>query len=162
MPPTFPTSPVCHKSRERGRLSFKSRRPRRGTSRRELILTNLCVVRGRLSVASRRRAPIRLAIEVPVKQIAQMNETVIPVAEAARDFLRILATVESRREATVLLRDGKPVARIVPWNALAATCEELASHWEKMEKLPPDEAKEFANDLEDSRKSLPPIQPRWD
>lgn len=33
----------------------------------------------------------------------------------------------------------------------ASNCEELAASWEKMEKLPPDEAKAFADDIDLSR-----------
>ena len=105
---------------------------------------------------------ICLARNCVAKQIAGVSEIAIPVAEAAKDFLRVLATVESRGEATVLLREGKPVARIVPWNAPAATCEELASRWERMEKLPLEEGEEFANDIEKARKDLPPIKSSWD
>jgi antitoxin (DNA-binding transcriptional repressor) of toxin-antitoxin stability system len=104
----------------------------------------------------------RLANEGFRTQIAAMSEMTIPVAEAAKDFLGVLAVVENRKEPTVLLREGKAVARIVPCNAPAASCEELASRWERMDKLPPEEAEAFAADLENSRKSLPLIKAAWD
>jgi len=91
-----------------------------------------------------------------------MTEIAITVAEAAKDFLAVLARVESQKEPAVLLREGKPIARIVPYYAPAANCEELASIWENLEKLPFDEAEAFADDLEDSRKKLPAIKVAWD
>ena len=91
-----------------------------------------------------------------------MSENAIPVAEAARDFLRLLERVESRREPATLLREGHPVARLIPLPAAATTCAELAERWEKMPKLPPGEAEAFAADLEHARASLPPLKPAWD
>ncbi len=91
-----------------------------------------------------------------------MSEHAIPVAEAARDFLRVLALVESRREPTTLMRDGQPVARLVPLPKPAATCAELAERWESLPKLPPEEAEAFARDLEKTHAALPPLKSAWD
>jgi len=87
-----------------------------------------------------------------------MSENAIPVAEVARDFLRVLAQVESRREPATLLRDGQPVARLVPLPRPAATRAELAERWESLPKLPPDEAEAFARDLEHAHAALPPLK----
>jgi len=43
----------------------------------------------------------------------------------------------------------------------ALTSAELAVHWEKMDKLAPDEANAFANDIEAARRNLPPLKPAW-
>jgi hypothetical protein len=43
------------------------------------------------------------------------------------------------------------VATLDPIPSPALNCEELAALWEKLEKLPPDEAKAFADDIEQSR-----------
>ena len=91
-----------------------------------------------------------------------MSENAIPVAEAAANFLRVLDLVESRRESATLMRDGKPVARLIPLPGPAITCAELADRWEKLDKLPPDEAGAFANDVECARAQLPPLKPAWD
>jgi hypothetical protein len=42
------------------------------------------------------------------------------------------------------------------------TCAELAERWPKLEKLSPDEANAFADDLEDARANLPPLRTAWD
>ena len=91
-----------------------------------------------------------------------MSETTIPVAEAARDFIRILDIVEREHQPAILVRDGRPVATLNPILSPALNCEELAARWEKLEKLPTDEAKAFADDVEQSRDTLPPIKPVWD
>jgi len=91
-----------------------------------------------------------------------MNETAISAAEAARDFLRVLELVERERKSAIIVREGKAVAALSPLPAPALTCEELADSWPKLEKLPPEEAKAFADDLEYARASLPPLKPAWD
>jgi antitoxin (DNA-binding transcriptional repressor) of toxin-antitoxin stability system len=91
-----------------------------------------------------------------------VSETTIPVAEAARDFLRLLERVERLREPAVLMRDGRPVASLNPLPTPVLTCAELAERWPSLERLPPEEAAAFANDLEQSHASLPPLKPAWD
>ena len=91
-----------------------------------------------------------------------MSDTAIPVAEAARDFLRVLDLVERGRETAVLIRDGRPVATLNPIPEPAENCGELAERWSKLDRLPADEAQAFAEDLERSRASLPTPKPAWD
>ncbi len=91
-----------------------------------------------------------------------MSETTIPVAEAAKDFLRVLERVERKGELAVIVRDGKRVATLSPLPAPALTCAELAERWPNLERLAPDEASAFADDIEQARASLPPVRPAWD
>jgi hypothetical protein len=44
----------------------------------------------------------------------------------------------------------------------APTCGELAGRWEKLDRLPADEANAFADDVEQARANLPPLKPAWD
>jgi antitoxin (DNA-binding transcriptional repressor) of toxin-antitoxin stability system len=91
-----------------------------------------------------------------------MSETVISVAEAAKDFLRLLDRVERKRESAILTREGKPVATLSPLPSAAITCAELAERWPNLERLSPDEANAFADDLEHARANLPLLRPAWD
>jgi antitoxin (DNA-binding transcriptional repressor) of toxin-antitoxin stability system len=91
-----------------------------------------------------------------------MSEIVISVAEAAKDFLRLVELVESQGETRVLERDGKPIAKIVPFSRPAASCQELAALWENLSRLPPEEAEAFAQDLEDARATIPSLKSVWD
>lgn len=52
-----------------------------------------------------------------------------------------------------LLDSGLPPAR---------NCGELARRWEEMDELTPEEAESFANDIEQSRDSLPSPKSLWD
>jgi hypothetical protein len=53
-----------------------------------------------------------------------------------------------------LLDNGMPT--------FAPTCSELAKRWTALDKLPPDEANAFADDVEKSRSSLPAPKAAWD
>ena len=86
----------------------------------------------------------------------------MPVAEAAKDFLRLLDWVETRHESAILVREGRPVAKLSPLPSAALNCAELAECWPKLDKLSPDEADAFADDLEHARANLPPLKPAWD
>jgi hypothetical protein len=44
----------------------------------------------------------------------------------------------------------------------ALTCSELAARWASLEKLPPNDAAAFADDIERSRATLPPLKSAWD
>ncbi len=91
-----------------------------------------------------------------------MNETAIPVAEAAKEFLKLLELVERQREPAVLMREGRPVAILNPVPGPALSSTELADRWEKLDPLPPDEANAFAEDLEAAHRHLPPLKSAWD
>ena len=91
-----------------------------------------------------------------------MSETAIPVADAARDFLRVLDIVERKREPAVLVREGKAVATLNPVPEAANNCAELAERWMKLDRLAPEEGESFAADIERSRANLPAPKPGWD
>jgi antitoxin (DNA-binding transcriptional repressor) of toxin-antitoxin stability system len=91
-----------------------------------------------------------------------MSEVAIPVAEAAKDFLRVLESVERNREPAILVRDGRPVATLSPLPGAAMTCAELAERWPGLQKLSAEEGNAFADDIERARTSLPPLKPAWD
>jgi hypothetical protein len=41
-------------------------------------------------------------------------------------------------------------------------CEELADWWSKRNRLSPEEANAFADDIEEARRNLPPLKSAWD
>ena len=91
-----------------------------------------------------------------------MSERTISVAEAARDFASLVDEASKRNECVVLLKDGAPVAKIVPLAPRRVTGRELAESWSKMHHLTPEDAADFEAELEAAKKMLiPPISP-WD
>lgn len=91
-----------------------------------------------------------------------MNEIAIPVAEAAKDFLKLLDLVERKGESAVLVREGKAVATLNPVPGPVLTSAELADRCVRWTKLPPEEANAFADDIEAARRNLPPLKSAWD
>ena len=91
-----------------------------------------------------------------------MSETVISVADAAKDFLSLLELVETKGQSAVLLRAGKRIATLTPVPQVAQNCVELAAHWLKLERLDPDDAEAFAADIELARATLPAPKTAWD
>ena len=90
-----------------------------------------------------------------------MNRT-ITVTEASRGFADLVNRVRYRRESAVLMRGGKPVAKIVPVDEPAKTGGELAFLWPALPHLDLAEAEAFAHDLEGARGTLPLPANKWD
>lgn len=89
---------------------------------------------------------------------------VLSVTEAARNFSDLINRAYYKGESTLLLRSGQPVATLNPVSPKAITGKELAEIWDTLPHLSPEEADEFAKDLEEIRKVMnkPPEAPSWD
>jgi antitoxin (DNA-binding transcriptional repressor) of toxin-antitoxin stability system len=86
----------------------------------------------------------------------------ITVTEAARGFADVINRIVYRRESALLMRGGKPVAKIIPVEETAKTGSELASVWMTLGHLTPAEADIFDKDVASGGKSLPPLVSKWD
>ena len=87
---------------------------------------------------------------------------IVTVTEASRGFADLVNRVFYRRESAVLMRGGKPVAKIVPVDEPAKTGGELASLSPDLPHLDLVEAEAFAHDLEGFRSALPLPASKWD
>ncbi len=67
-----------------------------------------------------------------------------------------------RGETAVLVRGGKPVAKIVPVRRPGKTGKELAAVWPKLPHLSPAEAELLERDLAAARQALPTLISKWD
>lgn len=88
-----------------------------------------------------------------------MNK-VISVTEAARNFADCVNRAHYQNVTFVLVRNGCPVARIVPDGNKQCTGPALAEALAHVE-LSKDEAKAWYKDLRDARKALRPPRDRW-
>jgi prevent-host-death family protein len=90
-------------------------------------------------------------------------ETTLTVTEAARNFADVVNRAYYRREATTLLKNGKPVARVVPAAAAVKTGKEIAARMAgKRPRLTPKEAEAFDADLREARAGMPKPVSLWD
>jgi prevent-host-death family protein len=89
-----------------------------------------------------------------------MKKTVISVTEAARNFADCVNRVRYQNMTFVLVKNGTPVARLVPDGKKGCTGRELAEALGEVE-LSPANARAWRNDLRRARKILKPPANRW-
>ena len=84
----------------------------------------------------------------------------ITVTEAARNFADCVNRAHYQNQSFVLLKNGKPVARLVPETEKVCTGEDLAKVLEEAE-LTPEDSKAWHRDLAAARKTLKPQGNKW-
>ena len=89
-----------------------------------------------------------------------MKKRIISVTEAARNFAECVNRAHYQNMTFVLLKNGSPVARLVPDGEKTCTGRELAEALGEFE-LSPENAKAWRNDLRRAHKILKPPVNRW-
>jgi prevent-host-death family protein len=89
-----------------------------------------------------------------------MKKTSISVTEAARNFADCVNRVRYQNMTFVLLKNGTPVARLVPETKKPASVRKLAAALREFE-LSPEEAKAWNRDLRAARRILKPPVDKW-
>jgi len=89
-----------------------------------------------------------------------MKKTSISVTEAARNFADCVNRVRYQNVTFVLLKNGTPVARLVPEKKKAGSVRKLAAALREFE-LSPEEAKAWNRDLRAARRILKPPVDKW-
>ena len=89
-----------------------------------------------------------------------MKKTVISVTEAARNFADCVNRAHYQNVTFVLLKNGTPVARLVPDDEKVCVGRSLAEALAQTE-LPEDEARAWHRDLQAARKTLKTPRNRW-
>jgi antitoxin (DNA-binding transcriptional repressor) of toxin-antitoxin stability system len=89
-----------------------------------------------------------------------MKKTVISVTDAARNFADCVNRAHYQDMTFVLLKNGTPVARLVPDREKVCTGHELAEVLRRIE-LPAEEARAWNRDLRAARKNLKTPADRW-
>jgi prevent-host-death family protein len=89
-----------------------------------------------------------------------MKTTPISVTEAARNFADCVNRVRYQNVSFVLLKNGRPVARLVPEAKKGCTGRELAEALRKVD-LSESEARAWHRDLVSARKALKPPKDKW-
>ena len=83
----------------------------------------------------------------------------ISVTDAARNFADCINRVHYQNVTFVLLKNGSPVAHITPADKMG-TGRDIAAALAEVE-LPPEEARNWGNDLRSARKNLKPLPDKW-
>jgi prevent-host-death family protein len=93
-----------------------------------------------------------------------VSEEIISVTEAARNFSDCVNRVRYQGMTFVLLKNGVPVARIVPEERKPRTGLEIAAALREELKdvhLGEEEATAWLRDLEEARNNIPPPVDKW-
>ncbi len=89
-----------------------------------------------------------------------MKKTTISVTEAARNFADCVNRAHYQNVTFVLLKNGAPVARLVPHDGKVCSGRDLAQALASA-RLPPDEARTWHRDLRAARKILKAPRDKW-
>ncbi len=90
-------------------------------------------------------------------------EATLTVTEAAGNFAEVVDRTHRLREATTLLENGKPVARVVPTARAMKTGKQIAAAMTvNRPRLGVEEAAAFEADLRETRAGTPGPIPSWD
>ena len=89
-----------------------------------------------------------------------MKKAAITVTEAARNFADCVNRAHYQKMSFVLLKNGKPVARLVPENEKGCTGRDLVEALDGVE-LSADEARKWRKDLATARRRLTPPGNKW-
>jgi antitoxin (DNA-binding transcriptional repressor) of toxin-antitoxin stability system len=89
-----------------------------------------------------------------------MRKTTISVTEAARNFADCVNRAHYQNVTFILLKNGSPVARLVPDDEKICSGRDLAEALGKTQ-LPAAEAKAWHRDLQASRKALKAPGAKW-
>jgi prevent-host-death family protein len=89
-----------------------------------------------------------------------MKKQVISVTEAARNFADCVNRVRYQNVSFVLVKNGLPVARLVPESKKAGSVRDLAAALREFD-LSPEEARAWHRDLRAARRSLKPAADKW-
>lgn len=89
-----------------------------------------------------------------------MKEKAISVTEAARNFADCVNRVRYQGMTIILLKNGKPVARLVPEEKKSGSVHRLAEALREFD-LSPKEARAWHRDLRAARRILKPPVDKW-
>lgn len=89
-----------------------------------------------------------------------MKETTISISEAARHFADCVERAHCEHTTFVVVKNGVPVARLVPETERRCTGRDLAAALAKA-SLSPDEARAWHEDLRSDRNTLRPPEDKW-
>ena len=89
-----------------------------------------------------------------------MKTTNITVTEAARNFADCVNRVHYHHQSFVLVKNGKPLARLIPEKGKKSTGRELSAALAEV-ALTPAEFVAWNKDLKKARKILKPLEDKW-
>jgi prevent-host-death family protein len=91
-----------------------------------------------------------------------MSETVLTIEDAARCLADVVERVHANGEAAVLVKAGRPLARIVPVWPRGQVAQDLIAFLRQWRAEHPDGDEQFAEAIEESRRAVRPPRDPWE
>ena len=91
-----------------------------------------------------------------------MSETVLTVEDAARCLSELVERVHTKGEAAVLVKSGRPLARIVPIPSQGQVAEDLIAFLRRWRIEHPEPDEQFAEVIQESRRADQPPRDPWE
>jgi prevent-host-death family protein len=90
-----------------------------------------------------------------------MNEIVITIEDAARCLSELVERVYASGEAVVIVKSGKPIARIVPIPSREHVQEDLIAFLRRWRNEHPEPDEQLAEVIQESRRAVQPPRDPW-
>jgi prevent-host-death family protein len=90
-----------------------------------------------------------------------MPDRIVSVTDAARNFSDLVNRIFYTGESTTLVKNGVPVARMVPAGPPLCPAARLAHAWPSLPHLSPADARRLAADIAKARAALPTPHDPW-
>jgi antitoxin (DNA-binding transcriptional repressor) of toxin-antitoxin stability system len=91
-----------------------------------------------------------------------MSETVLTIEDAARCLPELVERIHTNGEAALIVKSGQPMARIVPIANGGNPKEDLIAFLRRWRIEHPEPDEQFADAIQDSRKSIKPARDPWE
>ncbi len=91
-----------------------------------------------------------------------MNETVLTVEDAARCLPDLVERIHAGGEAALLVKSGRPLARIVAVQDREQVADDLIAFLRRWRIEHPEPDEQFAEAVEESRRSVKPPRDPWE
>jgi prevent-host-death family protein len=91
-----------------------------------------------------------------------MSETMLTIEEAARSLAAVVERVHERGEVAVLVKGGRPFARIVPVAPSEQGAGEFIAFLRRWRQEHPESDDQFATAIEESRNAVRPPHDPWE
>jgi prevent-host-death family protein len=91
-----------------------------------------------------------------------MSEAIVTVEDAAARLDELVERVYGKRETTVIVKGGRPLARIVPLPALGEVSNDLLDFLRRWRTEHPEPDEQFADAVTESRRSVQPARDSWE
>jgi antitoxin (DNA-binding transcriptional repressor) of toxin-antitoxin stability system len=90
-----------------------------------------------------------------------MSETVLTIEEAASCLSELVERVHENGEAAVLVKCGRPLARIVPFRSQAPVVQDLIAFLRQWRTEHPEPDEQFAEIIQECRRIVQPPRDPW-